>query len=124
MSDVNDLIVPPRWDGTNKNIQQIAVTSGSQRVAIDSQLRRRCVRFKTTVALAFYLRSDDSGTVDQTLTTAQASTSATLGYQMAANTFEDFNLGGQDNYIVVQGTGAGVLTLLGSSSRPTVKEGA
>ncbi len=124
MSEVNDLIVPPRWDGTNKNIQQIAVTGTSQRVLIDPQLRRRCIRFKTTVDLAFYLRSDDSGTVDQTLTTTLPSTSATLGYPMAANTYEDFNLGGTDNYIVVQGTGAGVLTLLGSSSRPTAKEGA
>lgn len=124
MSDVNDLIVPPRWDGTNKNLQQIAVTGLSQRVALDPQLRRRCVRFKTTVGLSFYLRSDDSGTVDQTLTTTLPSTSETLGYPMAANTYEDFNLGGNDNYIVVQGTGAGVLTLLGSSPRPTAKEGA
>lgn len=124
MSDKNDNIVPPRWDGTNKNIQQIAVTNASQRVALDAELRGRCIRFKTTVDLSFYLRADDAGTVDQTLTTTLGSTSATLGYPMKASTYEDFNVGGQDNYIVVQGTGPGVLTLLGSSSRPVGKEGA
>ena len=39
---------------------------------------------------------------------------------MAANTYEDFMLGGQDNYIVFQGTGNGVLQLLGCGPRRVV----
>lgn len=114
MSDRNDNIVPPRWDGTNKNIQQIALTTSSQRVLIDPVLRNRCVRVKTSADIAFYLREDDSGTVDKTLATAAGPTSATLGYPMAAGTYEDFNFGGKDNYIVVQGGAVGILTLQGS----------
>ncbi len=118
--NTSDRIQPPRLKDSKKNLQQIAVTASSQVVAVDAQVRYRWVRVKTTVACAIYFRSDNSGAVDQTLTTSQASDSATLGYQLAANTYEDFMLGGQDNYIVVQGTGAGVLQLLGSGPRRVV----
>lgn len=112
--DTSSRIQPPRLKDSLKNLQQIAVTGSSQVVAVDPQVRMRWVRIKTTVALSFYFRSDNAGSVDQTLTTSLGSNSATLGYQMAANTYEDFMLGGQDNFIVVQGTGTGVLQLLGS----------
>lgn len=112
MSDKNDTIYPPRLVGSNKNLQQIVI-GASQVVAVDEVLRNRCVRIKVTSACAFYFRSDNAGTVDQTLATQVGPTSATLGYQMAAGTWEDFNLGGADNYIVVQGS-AGLMQLLGS----------
>lgn len=112
--NTSDRIQPPRLKDSKKNLQQIAVTASSQVVAVDPQVRMRWVRIKSTVACSFYLRSDNSGTVDQTLATSVGSDSATLGYQLAANTYEDFMLGGQDNYIVVQGTGTGILQLLGS----------
>lgn len=117
----NANLVPPRSDGTNKNLQQIAL-GASAIVAIDPILRMRCVRIKVSAACAFYFVNASSGqTVDQTLTTTLGPTSATLGYQMAAGTWEDFDLGGQDNFIVVSGTG--FMQLLGSSSRPNGKEG-
>ena len=116
MSEKVDNIVPPKLLNGVKNLQQIAVTGSSQVDAIDSQLRNRWVRVKTSVAIAFYFREDNAGTVDQTLATDQASTSATLGYQMAAGAYEDFLLDGKCNYIVHQGTGAGYLQLLGSGT--------
>lgn len=118
--NTSDRIQPPRLKDAKKNLQQIAVTASSQVVQLDPQLRVRWVRIKTTVDVSFYFRSDNAGAVDQTLTTTLGSDSATLGYQMNADTYEDFMLGGQDNYIVVQGTGAGVLQLLGSGPRRVV----
>lgn len=123
MSDKASNILPPRFNTSLKNLQQIAVTSSSAVVAVDSQLRNRWVRIKTSVAISFYFRNDNSGSVDQTLATSQSSASATLGYQLAAGAYEDFMLGGLDNYIVVQGTGAGYLQLLGSGSLPNGKDG-
>ena len=120
--DKNATIVPPRSDGTNKNLQQIAM-GASAIVAIDPILRMRCVRIKVTGACAFYfVKTSAAQTVDQTLATTQSPTAATLGYQMAANTWEDFDLGGSDNFIVVSGTG--FMQLLGSSNRPNGKEDA
>jgi hypothetical protein len=118
--NTSDRIQPPRLKDAKKNLQQIAVTGSSQVVAVDAQVRYRWVRIKTTVDVSFYFRSDNTGTVDQTLTTTLGSGSATLGYQMNADSYEDFMLGGQDNYIVVQGSGAGVLQLLGSGPRRVV----
>jgi hypothetical protein len=118
--NTSDRIQPPRLKDAKKNLQQIAVTGSSQVVAVDAQVRYRWVRIKTTVDVSFYFRSDNTGTVDQTLTTTLGSDSATLGYQMNADSYEDFMLGGQDNYIVVQGSGAGVLQLLGSGPRRVV----
>jgi hypothetical protein len=112
--NTSNRIQPPRLKDGVKNIQQVAVTGSSQVVAVDPQLRNRWVRVYASVACAFYFRPDSAGSVDQALTTAQGSTSATLGYQMAAGTTQDFMLGGQDNFLVVQGTGAGILQLLGS----------
>ncbi len=118
--NTSDRIQAPRLKDAKKNLQQIAVTASSQRVAVDAQVRYRWVRVKTTVDIAFYFRSDDAGSVDQTLSTSVGSGEATLGYQLKAGSYEDFMLGGQDNYIVVQGTGAGVLQLLGSGPRRVV----
>jgi hypothetical protein len=118
--NTSDRIQPPQLKDSKKNLQQIAVTGSSQVVAVDPQVRYRWVRIRSSVACAIYFRSDDSGTVDQTLTTSLGSDSATLGYQLAAGVAEDFMLGGQDNYIVVQGTGAGILQLLGSGPRRVV----
>ncbi len=118
--NTSDRIQPPRLKDAKKNLQQIAVTASSQVVQLDPQLRVRWVRIKTTVDVSFYFRSDDAGTVDQALTTTLGSDSATLGYQMNADTYEDFMLGGKDNYIVVQGSGAGILQMLGSGPRRVV----
>lgn len=118
--NTSDRIQPPRLKDAKKNLQQIAVTSSSQVVAVDAQVRYRWVRIKTTVDVSFYFRSDNSGEVDQTLATTLGSDSATLGYQMNADTYEDFMLGGQDNYIVVEGSGAGILQILGSGPRRVV----
>lgn len=118
--NTSDRIQPPRLKDSKKNLQQIAVTGSSQVVAVDPQVRYRWVRIKTTVACAIYFRSDNAGDVDQTLTTSLGSDSATLGYQMNADTYEDFMLGGQDNYIVVEGSGAGILQILGSGPRRVV----
>lgn len=118
--NTSDRIQPPRLKDSKKNLQQIAVTGSSQVVAVDAQVRYRWVRIKTTVDVSFYFRSDNAGDVDQTLTTSLGSDSATLGYQMNADTYEDFMLGGQDNYIVVEGSGAGILQILGSGPRRVV----
>jgi hypothetical protein len=118
--NTSDRIQPPRLKDSKKNLQQIAVTASSQVVAVDAQVRYRWVRIKTTVGVSFYFRSDSSGEVDQTLTTSLGSDSATLGYQLEAGTYEDFMLGGQDNYIVVEGSDVGVLQLLGSGPRRVV----
>lgn len=112
--DTSSRIQPPRLRGGLKNLQQIAVTTSSQVVAIDAQMRYRWVRVSTSVAISFYFRSDNAGSVDQTLATSAGPSEATLGYQMAANTHEDFMLGGQDNYIVIEGSGSGITQLLGS----------
>lgn len=115
MSDKDTKIAPPRLDpGTAlKNLQQLAITNASQVLAVDSQVRVRWARIFVTVDCAFYFRKDNAGSVDQTLTTAQGSNSTTIGYQMKANTFQDFELGGQDNFIVIQGTGNGIAQILG-----------
>jgi hypothetical protein len=106
-------IVPPRLKDSKKNLQQIAVTATSQVVAVDAQVRNRRVRIRSTITCAIYFRPDDAGSVDQTLATSVGSDSATLGYQLAANVYEDFDLGGQDNYIVVDGSATGTLQILG-----------
>lgn len=118
--NTSDRIQPPRLKDALKNLQQIAVTTGSQVVAVDPQVRMRWVRIKTEVAISFYFRPDNAGSVDQTLATSVGSSEATLGYRMAANTQEDFMLGGQDNYIVVDGGTAGIMQILGSGPRRTV----
>lgn len=118
--NTSDRIQPPRLKDAKKNLQQIALTAAAQVVAVDAQVRYRWVRIKTTVDVSFYFRSDNAGDVDQTLTTSLGSDSATLGYQMNADTYEDFMLGGQDNYIVVEGSGAGILQILGSGPRRVV----
>ncbi len=118
--NTTERIQPPRLKDGKKNLQQIAVTASHAVVAVDEQLRNRWVRIKASVAVAFYFRPDDAGEVDQTLATSQGPTSATLGYQLAAGDHEDFMLGGQDNYIVVEGSGAGYIQLLGSGPRRTV----
>ena len=118
--NTSDRIQPPRLKDAKKNLQQIAVTGSSQVVQVDDQVRYRWVRIRSSVACAIYFREDNAGSVDQTLTTAQSSSSATLGYQLVANQSEDFMLGGKDNYIVVQGTGTGILQLLGSGPRRVV----
>ena len=118
--NTSDRIQAPRLKDAKKNLQQIAVTTSSQVVQVDDQLRYRWVRIRSSVACAIYFREDNAGSVDQTLTTAQSSGSATLGYQLVANQSEDFMLGGKDNYIVVQGSGAGILQLLGSGPRRVV----
>lgn len=119
--DTSSRIQAPRLLNSLKNLQQIAVTTSSRVVQVDPQLRYRWVRIKTEVAISFYLRSDNAGAVDQTLAADQGSASATLGYRMAANTYEDFMLGGQDNFIVIQGGTAGIVELLGSG--PTRERG-
>ncbi len=118
--NTTERIQPPRLKDGKKNLQQIAVTATAAVVALDEQIRCRWVRIKASVAVAFYLRPDNTGDVDQTLTTSQASTSATLGYQLAAGEHEDYMLGGQDNYIVIEGSGAGFIQILGSGPRRTV----
>lgn len=116
----SERIQPPRLKDGKKNLQQIAVTSTYAVVAVDEQVRNRWVRIYASVAVAFYFRPDNTGEVDQTLATSQASTSATLGYQLPAGQHQDFMLGGQDNYIVVEGSGSGYIQLLGSGPRRTV----
>lgn len=118
--NTTERIQPPRLKDGKKNLQQIAVTTSHAVVALDEQVRTRWVRIKASVAVAFYFRPDNAGEVDQTLATSQASTSATLGYQLAAGEHEDFMLGGQDNYIVIEGAGSGYVQLLGSGPRRTV----
>ncbi len=119
--NTTERIQPPRLKDGKKNLQQIAVTSTHAVVAVDEQVRNRWVRIYASVAVAFYFQPDSTAnSVDQTLATSQASTSATLGYQLAAGAHQDFMLGGQDNYIVVEGSGDGYIQLLGSGPRRTV----
>lgn len=120
MSENSENVTPPRLKDSKKALQQIALTGSSQVVAIDPQVRYRWVRIRASVAISFYLRSNDSGSVDQTLATSADSSSATLGYQLPASLAEDFQLGGQDNYIVVQSSGTGYLQILGSGPQRIV----
>lgn len=120
MSENAEHVCPPRLKDSKKNLQIIAVTGSSQVDAIDAQLRQRWVRIKALSAdVTFYLRSDSSGTV-AILATDQASDSATSGYTIAAGSYEDFLLGGQDNYIVHIGSTTGSLQLLGSGPKRIV----
>lgn len=119
--NTTERIQPPRLKDAKKNLQQIAVTTSHAVVAVDEQVRNRWVRIYASVAVAFYFQSDaTANSVDQTLATSQASTSATLGYQLEAGQYQDFMLGGQDNYIVIEGADAGYVQLLGSGPRRTV----
>jgi hypothetical protein len=119
MRDTFSSITPPRLKDGLKPLQQIAVTTSSQVVAIDAQVRNRYVRIRCTSNFSFYLRSDNSGSVDASLATSVGSSEATLGYRMLAGIAEDFELGGQDNYIVVDGEAAGVLQILGCGRQAT-----
>lgn len=114
-------IQPPRLKDGKKNLQQIAVTTSSQVVAIDPQLLCRWVRIKAKGGdVAFYFRSDNSGSVDQTLATSVGPTEATLGYQILSGGYEDFMLSGQDLYIVIDGSAACTVQILGSGPRRVV----
>lgn len=127
MSDKSNNIVPPRRATVDsveaRNVQYVAITTSSARTLIDPRIRNRFVTIKAIGADAtFCFSNDNAGDVDHTLTGAQPVT-ANIGKMLLAGEERDYQLGGQDNYIIVHGSASGALQIHASGSRPNGKEG-
>lgn len=124
MTDKASTIVPPRLKSSLRNLQLVAVTTSSVAKQLSDSVRYRYVRLKyeaaSTETLTFCFGPDNTVSVNDTLTGDQASTAA-LGWTLSGGSEVDFELGGADNYIAVEGTAAGNLRILGSG--PKISKG-
>lgn len=120
MTDKASTIVPPRLKSSLRNLQLVAVTTSSVAKQLSDSVRYRYVRLKfeaaSTETLTFCFGVDNTIAVDRTLTGDQASTTS-LGWTLAGGSEVDFELGGADNYIAVQGSATGNLRILGSGPK-------
>ena len=118
MGEKADNVFPPRRATVNsleaRNIQYVAITTTSARTLLDARIRNRWVRVRAVGADAtFCFSPDNTGSVDHALTGAQPVT-ADIGDKLLDGEHIDYQLGGQDNYIIVDGSASGTLVLCAS----------
>ena len=121
MTDKASSITPPRRRLINsvesRNGQFVAFTTTHAVVALEAHLRNRYISAKAFGGAVSFVFSDlNAGEVDHTLTGNQASTT-NIGYTLADGEEASFELGGADNYIVLEGSASGTLKLWGTGPK-------
>lgn len=123
MSENASIITPPRSRNSKRNLWMVAVTTSSVRKPVDPDMRMRWVRLRAEGGIVdFVFLPSDAGTVDNALTGDQTSAS-NLGWRLADGEHQDFQLGGDDLFIAVQGSANCSLRVLGSGPK-RIKDGA
>jgi hypothetical protein len=127
MSDHVSDITPPRRDTIDgaeaRNLQYMAFTTTHAAKLIAPRMRNRWVRLKAIGGdVSFIFAPTSSGEVDHTLTGDQPVT-ANIGWTLLNGEEGDFLLGGNDNYVILEGSASGTLKMLGSGGQRNGKEG-
>lgn len=115
MSDKSTQVTPPRYDGTQSNTQSFAVTNASVAKQIDSRMRMRWVRFRAVGADVSFLLSAAAQSV--VVASGDMAPTAKAGWLIPSGQESgDFELGGNDNYINIIGSGTGTLVMVATGS--------